>query len=88
MSKNVMIPLSLLESMIELLVELDIPEYHELRYEYGNILWALQVKKQKLQLRESYAKIIAATDVDERDEARIQYLWRKNSIALKADLFF
>ncbi len=64
--KNVMIPLSLLNSMIEFLDELDLSEYHELRWEYCEILWALKIKKQKLELRGSYADIISASSQDHR----------------------
>jgi len=77
MSQNVMIPLSLLDQIVELLEELDLPEYHPLSYEYGNILWALKVKKQKLGLRDAYARIIAANNEDDKDEARMQYLLQK-----------
>lgn len=58
--KNVMIPLSLLDSMIEFLDELDLSEYHELRWEYCEILWALKIKKQKLELKGSYSSIISS----------------------------
>ena len=80
MGKNVMIPLSLLESVIEFLDVLNLSEYHEFRYEYCNILWALRVKKQKLELRDSYAKILTAADEDERDEARFEYLRQKSML--------
>ena len=80
MSQNVMIPLSLLEQTIEFLQELDLSECHELRWEYGEILWALNVKKQKLQLRDSYAKIISADNQDDRDDARIRYLQQKRML--------
>ena len=85
MGKNVLIPLSLFESIIDLLVCLEPPEYHELRYEYGDILWALRIKKQKIELRDSYAKIIAAGDQSERDEARIDYLRRKSMLRYLGD---
>jgi hypothetical protein len=77
LSKNVLIPLALLEQIISLLQELDIPEYHPLNYEYGNILWALHVKMQKLELRDAYAKIISAGNQDDRDDACIEYLRQK-----------
>jgi hypothetical protein len=80
MGKNVMIPLSLLDAVVELLEELNPPEYHELRYEYCKILWLLTVKKQKLELRDAYAKIISAYDEDARDEARIRYLAKKRFV--------
>ena len=80
MGKNVMIPLLLLDAVIELLEDLDPPEYHELRYEYCKILWLLTVKRQKLELRDAYAKIISAYDDDARDEARMRYLEKKRFI--------
>jgi hypothetical protein len=85
MGKNVMIPLFLLDRIIELLVELDLSEYHELRYEYCEILWALRVKKQRLELRDSYAKIISADDQNSRDDARIRYLQQKRFLELSDD---
>ena len=80
MGKNVMIPLSLLDRIIDFLIEFDLSEYHELRYEYCDILWALRVKKQRIELRDSYAKIISADDTDSRDDARIEYLRQRNQI--------
>ena len=80
MNKNVMIPLSLLDRIIEFLEELILSEYHELRFEYCEILWALQVKKQKIELRDAYAKIISADDQWVRDEARIEYLRQRNQL--------
>ena len=77
MNKNIMIPMSLLESIIEFLDELDLSECHELRYEYCHILWALKVKKQKIELRDAYAKILSAADEDDRHDARMQYLQQK-----------
>ena len=82
MGKNAMIPLFLLDRIIELLALLDISEYHELRYEYCDILWALRLKKQRIELRDSYAKIISADDQDERDDARIRYLQQKRFLEL------
>jgi len=78
MSQNVMIPLSLLDKVIELLDHWDISEYGpSLRYDYENVFWALKVKKQKLELRDAYAKIIRADNEDDRDDARMQYLLQK-----------
>jgi len=80
MAKNVMIPIFLLDSIIEFLVELDLSEYHELRYEYCEILWALRLKKQRLGLRQAYAKIISADNQDDRDDARIDYLRQRKRL--------
>ena len=78
MVKNVMIPLSVLDRLIELLDDIDLPEYHELRYEYCDILWALKVKKQKFELRDSYVKIISTDDPYARDAAHIEYLKQRS----------
>jgi len=80
MSKNVLIPLSLLNCIIEFLIELDLSEYHELRYEYCEILWVLNLKKQRIGLRQSYAKILEAVDDDDRDDARMRYLLHRSSL--------
>jgi hypothetical protein len=80
MGKNVMIPLSLLDRMIELLDCLALPEYHELRYDCCDILWALKVKKQKIELRDAYAKIILADDLEARHLARNEYLRERGQL--------
>ncbi len=71
--KNVVIPLSLLECMIEFMDELDLSEYHELRWEYCEILWALRVKKHKLELRGSYASIISSDNHKHRSGERVAH---------------
>ena len=79
MSKNVMIPLSLLERIIELFDGLDTSRYgYNFCREYGDILWALKVKMQRLELREAYARIVQAKDEDARHSARIEYLRQRN----------
>jgi hypothetical protein len=90
MSQNVLIPLFLLEQIIEFMQELDLSEYHPLNYAYGNILWALTVKKQKLELRDAYAKIIQADNRDDRDDARIRYLQKRMSLErdIEDDIIF
>jgi len=80
MSKNIMLPLSLLERVIDLLECLEVSKLHELHYDYCDILWTLKVKMQKLELRKAYAQIIQATDEDAQNEARIKYLWQKSQI--------
>ena len=75
-----MIPLFLLDRIIELLDDLNLSEYHELRYEYCNILWALRLKKQKIELRGAYEKILIASEQAEQDEARIEYLRQRNAL--------
>jgi hypothetical protein len=80
MSKNVMIPLSLMNRAIDLLGYLEPMPYHELRHEHNNVLQELMIKKQKLELREAYAKIISAKNEADRHDARIEYLMQKRSL--------
>ena len=78
MSQNVMIPLSLLDQIVDLLGYWNINDYDpSVRCDYNRILWALDIKKQKLELRDAYAKIIQADNQEDRDEARIRYLQKK-----------
>jgi hypothetical protein len=86
MSKNVMIPLSLLDRIIELLNCWDVSEYSPItRYDYDGILWALQVKKQKTGLLGSYAKIILADDPEARETARIEYFRQQRQLVNTAE---
>ena len=84
--KNVMLPLSLLERIIELLDGWNVFEYNPAtRYEYDDILWALKVKIQKLELREAYGKIILADDEDAGHSARIRYLQERRQLEISID---
>ena len=74
MSNNVLIPLALFVRVIELFEHWDIPERHDLRYEYCDVLRALKLKIQRLELRDAYSKIISANNDDARHEARVEYL--------------
>jgi hypothetical protein len=80
MSKNVMIPLQLFLRVVDLLQYWDIPPNHDLRFEYRDILWVLNVKIQKLELREAYSKMVAANNENQRHDARIEYLRLKNNL--------
>jgi hypothetical protein len=82
-----MIPLSLLNRIVDFLVCLDLPEHNDLRFEHGEILWALRAKKDKLELRDAYSGIIASVGSDDRDLARIEYLRLKRQMesALERD---
>jgi len=76
-----MIPLSLLKQVVELLEYWDLSGFDSgFRSLYYNILWSLKVKLQKLDLRDAYAKLINAKNTDDRDEARIEYLWQRSQI--------
>jgi len=79
--ENVLIPLSLLDRLIDLLEYWNIREYDpSIRDDYYDILATLQVKKQKLELRDAYAKIIQADNPDDQHEARMRYLQLKRWI--------
>jgi len=80
MSSNVLIPLALFRRVIDLLEYWDMPEHHDLRYEYCVVLWELKVKIQKLELREAYSKIISAKNEDARHDARIEYLRQRRCL--------
>jgi len=81
MKKNIMIPLSLFERIIELLDGLDADRYgYNFCLEYEAIQRELMVKMQRLELRKAYARIITAQDEDARRRARIRYLRQKSLV--------
>ena len=81
MSKNVTIPFSTFEQIIELLDGLDAGRYGSNFYHaYCEVLHELKVKMQKIELRDAYANIIKAKDEDEQILARIEYLRLKREL--------
>ena len=91
MDGNIMIPLSLFTQIVDLLEQIDCTSFdYSLRNEYGLVLWALNIKKQKLVLRDAYAKIIREDHPDETFEARLEYLREKRRLAriVKHDVIF
>jgi uncharacterized tellurite resistance protein B-like protein len=81
MSKSAMIPLPLIDRIIDLLEYLDVSKYDiVVQHEYSDILAALETKKRRLELRDNYAKIIYADNEDDRHEARIRYLREKRLV--------
>ena len=89
--KNVLIPLPLAKQIIELLEYWDVSKCDRaIIDDYGNILRSLNAKLQKLELRDAYAKLIAAGNEDDRHDARMNYLWLKgrlNDIATDGCIF-
>jgi hypothetical protein len=78
MDKNITIPFSLFNRIIELLEYWDVPEYtSHFRQDYDDILFALLKKKQSIELRDAYARIVYAKNEDDRFNARMQYLHQK-----------
>ena len=87
MSKNVLIPISLLDKLITLLDYWDVSSYeYFIRYDYCDVLDQLIWKMQKIELRGAYSKILDAYNQDDRDFARIEYL-RKRRV-LREDISF
>jgi len=81
MGKNVLIPIPLVRQIIEILNCWDITDYDRaVRDGYCDIIQELNVKLQKLEVRDAYAKIIAARGDDEIHNARMEYLWQKNRL--------
>ena len=82
MSQNVMVPLSLLERIIDFFQDglSPIPKTHPVGLERDEILLELNEKKHKLELRNAYAKIIRADNQYDRDDARIEYLKQKRQL--------
>jgi len=75
MECNVKIPLPLLSQAIELLEHWNLDGYDPaILCDYDNVYMALLKKRQSLDLREAYAKIIFAQDEEDRFEARTRYL--------------
>jgi len=76
--QNVKIPLSLLLRTIHLMEHLEIFGYDiTIQNDYHDVYWAFLKKRQDLELRKSYAKIIFAEDEDARLNARMSYLQQK-----------
>lgn len=81
MGENVKISLSLLNQAIDLLDHIDVSSYDPtIVSEYDIVLSAFLKKKQSLDLRQSYTKIIFAENEDKRFDARMQYLKLKRDI--------
>lgn len=79
MSKNVLIPFSSLEKVIGLLESIELDRLSNC-FDYSDLLRDLKVKMQKLELRDTYARIIKADTPESRLDARIDYLREKRQI--------
>ena len=80
MDKNVKIPLPLLSRTINLLEHLDVSNYdYAIQYDFDSVYMAFLKKRQSLELREAYSKIVFAKDEDTRFEARMRYLQQKRN---------
>jgi len=82
MNHNVMIPLSLLSKTITLLEHWNLDGYDPaVLCDYDTVYMAFVKKRQCLELREAYSKIIFAQDDNARFEARMRYLQQKRDYA-------
>ena len=79
MSKNVLIPRAYLEKIVEMLDYADVSRFPNF-YDYIDVIRGLKLKMQKLEIRDTYAKVIQANDPDSMHDARIEYLWRKSQL--------
>ena len=85
MNKNVTIPLTLFNNIIDCLDCWNMSDYDPLlRPLFADVLFALSKKKQSIELRDAYAKIINADNDEERHGARMRYLMKKR----ETDNFF
>ena len=83
MSKNILIPMDLLSRIVELLEYLDVSNYDRvIQDDYCDVLRALMVKMQKIELRDAYSNIINAKNTYDRDWARIEYLRLKSQLGI------
>ena len=79
MSKNIMIPMTLLDRIVELLEYWDVSKYDRvIQDDYCDVMRDLMMKMHKIELRNAYANIINAKNANDRDWARIHYLQLKN----------
>jgi len=76
--ENVKIPLSLLSRTIDLLENWNLADYDpSVQCDYDGVYFALLKKRQTLELRDAYAKIVYAENEDARHNARMNYLQQK-----------
>jgi hypothetical protein len=80
-TKSVLIPVALVEQIIELFDYWDISKYDRaIRDDRRDVLQQLNVKLHKLELRDAYSKMVNADNEDRRHETRMEYLWLKNRL--------
>lgn len=82
MEKSVLIPVPLVRQIVDLLRCWDISRYdRSVCDDYYAVLRDLNIKLQKLEVREAYSNIISARNEYDRDDARIDYLRQKSMLA-------
>ena len=81
MCKNIMIPMPLFELTIDLLESLDISLFeHPIPCLYDTVLSGFLKKRDKIELRNTYADIIFAENEEQQIDARMKYLYDKRYI--------
>ena len=75
-----MIPLPLMDRIIDLLESLIPSKLENVTFEHAFVLELLSIKKLKLELREVYSNMISADNEDDRHDARIDYLRKKREL--------
>ena len=82
MGNNVTIPLSLLKNLIDLLEYWDVSLFDRaVRDDYWDALWALKMKRLKLDIHDAYTLMVRAPNEDARHSARIEYLRLKSQLS-------
>ena len=79
MNKNILISMRLFNDILDMLNSLEpiVPDH--IRTEFIHLVWDMNLKKHKLELRDAYSRIVTAKNTDDRDWARIEYLQLKNN---------
>jgi hypothetical protein len=82
--KNVQITVELFNRLVDVLGYIDTSNYAEdFKDDFEGILWALQDKKRRMELREDYKGLLDANksgDEEKQFDARIKYLRNRNDL--------
>ena len=77
MRKNVIVPAFLLERIVEYFEDWPPPEWHESRFEYCELLWALELKLERIKFKNSYADVILANAPYVFSKTQDDYPWQR-----------
>jgi len=89
MNQNVMIPVTLLDRIVDLLESFDANEHDPfILDDIGNVIWTLMIKKQRLVLRDALSNVARANDPDTKANARAFYLRQKEILAQMDDSYY
>jgi len=82
-NRNIMIPYALFLRFVDFICCLDTSGYDdELQSKYDEIHRELYMKAKRMVLRNKYGEIISATNEEERDDARYEYLKARSTVDL------